>query len=117
MKKIYFVLGALLSGSQMLAQLTITRANNEPVIGDVNTTKKYDSATVIPKTTGASQTWNFNTSLSVNGLTETVTYTTVAASPSPATFSAANMAAMRSATDWDFWKTSPSMIEFAGNRM
>ena len=68
----------LLMVSQIsIAQLSLTKAFNEPVIGDIVNWQQYDSTTAIPKSLGAGQNWNFN-SLTTNTYVQTSTYTTVA---------------------------------------
>ena len=61
MKKIYLSILASAFAMTVNAQLTLTKAFNEPVVGNVNTQKGYDSTGVIPKATGAGQNWNFST--------------------------------------------------------
>jgi len=113
MKKIYvpFLL-AFLFNLNTQAQLTLTKATNEPVVGDVNITKNFDTVTVFPKTSGTGQSWNFS-NLTANTSTETFTYTTVAASPSPAAFSNASLAQTRGGNEWDFMKSNASTFEYA----
>ncbi|MBL7917736.1 MAG: hypothetical protein JNM96_05020, partial [Bacteroidia bacterium] len=95
MKKIYILFTAMLIGSQISkAQLTLTYANNAPVVGDINLKIGYDSTSAIPKSTGSAQSWNF-TSFTANSFTETITYTTVAASPAASLFTSANLASQR----------------------
>jgi hypothetical protein len=61
MKKIYLaiLIGAFSLG--MNAQVTLTKAANEPVASDINSKKYYDSVGVVPKSTGAGQNWDFST--------------------------------------------------------
>ncbi len=114
MKKIYLSLSILLMGSQIsMAQLTLTKAINEPVVGDVNVTKQFDSTTVIPKNGGAGQSWNF-TSLTPKTYSETITYTTVASSPSAAAFPSATIASKRNSNSWELWKSSVNQLEYVG---
>src|SRR5579872_879793 len=119
MKKIYFsiLLLASIAAQPVKAQLTLTKAANEPVIGDNITLQGYDSTSVIPKNIGAGQTWNFST-LSVNTFSQANTYTTVASTPSPALYPSATIAAAEvsgSNTNYEFYQSTASTFEYAGS--
>ena len=61
MKKLYTLILSIVLFSGTKAQLSLTKAFNEPVIGNAVATQEFDStSTAIPKNTGASQTWNFS---------------------------------------------------------
>lgn len=115
MKKIYIVLSIMLVGIQISnAQLTLTKALHEPVIGDIERAADYDSTTAIPKTTGAGQVWNFN-SMTVGSFTEVTTYTTVATAPSGSLFiTSASIAAVRGGNSTDFFKSNATTFEYNG---
>lgn len=116
MKKIYFSLVVFAFTFQLCkAQLSLTKAFNEPVIGNVYNKQHYDSTTAVPKVTGTGQTWNF-TSLTPNTFVETSTYTTVASTPSPAVFPAATLAETMSGTDntITMFKSTGTTFEFQG---
>lgn len=113
MKKIYAILSLFFIGYQSNAQLTLTQAANEPVIGDVWNLQLYDSTTSVPKTTGTGVIWNFN-SLTINTFTSITTFTNVASAPSATAYPLANIAGVRSSTKADFYKTSANKLEFAG---
>lgn len=113
MKKIYLIIGLVCSSLLSSAQLILTKAANEAVVGDINLTKSFDTVGVFPKNAGTGQSWNFSTMVS-NSFTEATTYTTVAASPSPALFSNANIASNRGGNQWDFKKSNATTLEFAG---
>lgn len=113
MKKIYL---SILTGTfafSMNAQLTLTKVANEPSIGNVNAKKGYDSTSVIPKSTGAGQSWNFS-SLTTNTIVESTTYTTVASSPSASAFPGATLAESDGAGAWTYWKSTTSTFELMG---
>ena len=115
MKKIYLAIFAILVASMpVCAQLTLTKAANEPVAGDVNVTKGYDSTTVVPKTKGAGLVWNFS-SLSPQNFTETTTYTTAASVPSSSLFPSANLASNRGGNETEFMSTSGANFEWWGS--
>jgi hypothetical protein len=61
---------------------TLTSTSNEPITGNVNTNREYDSTAAIPRNTGANQTWNFNM-LTVGNPTAVNSYTFVAPSSVP----------------------------------
>lgn len=115
MKKLYFILSSLLIVSQVsTAQLTLTKASHEPVVGEINYGVKYDSTTAVPKTTGAGMNWNFS-NLSLATFTETMTYTTVASTPSASSFPNASISVMRGTNNWEFYRTTPTMMEYDGS--
>jgi hypothetical protein len=113
MKKIYFSL-LLISGSIISnAQLSLTKAFNEPIIGDVTNRQYYDSTLAVPKATGAGQNWNF-LSLVSNTLTESSTYTTVASTPSAAIFPAATISENQGGGMYQHYKSTASTYEVQG---
>lgn len=114
MKKIYLAVFAVLAISMPLsAQLTLTKAANEPVAGDVNITKGYDSTTAVPKTKGAGLVWNFS-SLSPQNFTETTTYTTAASVPASSLYPSANLTSNRGGTEIEFMSASGANWEWWG---
>ncbi len=60
MKKSLLFLSAILSGFVGNAQISLTYANHSPLIGDSSLIVSYDTSALIPKNTGANQTWNFS---------------------------------------------------------
>ncbi|HWY09773.1 MAG TPA: T9SS type A sorting domain-containing protein [Bacteroidia bacterium] len=114
MKKIYFsflFIAGILQISN--AQLSLTKAANEPVIGDVTNRQYYDSTIVVPKTTGAGQNWNFISLVSTT-LTESSTYTTVASTPSAAYFPAATISEDQGGGNYQHYKSTLSTYEVQG---
>jgi hypothetical protein len=95
------------------AQLTLTKAANEPVLGDVVTMADYDSTTSVPKNTGAGQTWNFSSLSNSSSFTETTTYTTVASTPAASLFPAATLAARRG-SNYEYFKSGSNTWEYLG---
>jgi hypothetical protein len=113
MKKIYL---SILTGALAFtvnAQLTLTKAFNEPVIGDIEIRKGYDSTTTVPKNSGAGQSWNFS-SLTSNTVTEVHTYTTVASTPSASSFPSATLADDDGTGNYNYFKSTPSTYEMVG---
>jgi hypothetical protein len=114
MKKIYFSLLLIACTLQISnAQLSLTKAFNEPVIGDVFIKHQYDSTTAVPKATGAGQNWNF-TSLTLNAFNETSTYTTTASTPSAAIFPGATISEDKGTGQYTHYKSTPTTFEFQG---
>ncbi|MDO8999085.1 MAG: T9SS type A sorting domain-containing protein [Bacteroidota bacterium] len=114
MKKIYFSFTALFFAAQICnAQLSLTKALNEPGVGDVNTRQYYDSTTAVPKAVGAGQSWSF-LSLVSSTLVESSTYTTVASTPSSAAFPGATLAEDQGNGDFTMLKMTPSTYEIVG---
>ncbi|HWY12840.1 MAG TPA: hypothetical protein VN026_16010, partial [Bacteroidia bacterium] len=91
MKKLYTLILSITFAFTVNAQLSLTKAANEPVLGDVVTQQGFDSTGVIPKNTGGAQTWNFS-AFTQNTVVTVSTYTTVASTPSAASFPAATLA-------------------------
>lgn len=113
MKKIYLSIFTIALAFTAAAQTTLTKAFNEPVIGNVNTQKGYDSTTVVPKNTGASQTWNFS-SLVSNTVTEVTTFTTPASTPSAALFPTATIVEDDGSSQWNYWRATTTQYELLG---
>jgi hypothetical protein len=114
MKKIYTLLFALISITGVLkAQLTLTKAANEPIIGDITTELGFDSVGVIPKTTGAAQTWNFS-ALTQNTVVAVSTYTTVSSTPSAVSFPLATIAQLDDGGNYTYFQSTPSTYELNG---
>jgi hypothetical protein len=115
MKKIYLSLSVLFIASQIsLAQLSLTKAFNEPVVGDIFNKQKYDTTTAIPKSTGAGMNWNFNT-LTINTSTEVSTYTTTASTPSASIFPGASISEIIGmGGNYNHYKPTASTFEYQG---
>ena len=114
MKKIYFSLLLIAGSVQMsIAQLSLTKAFNEPVIGDYTMRQYYDSTTAVPKTTGAGQNWSFLALVS-NTLVESSTYTTVASTPSPAIFPSATISENQGGGSYQHYKSTLTTYEVQG---
>lgn len=116
MKKIYFSLVLLAFAFQNVkAQLSLTKTANEPVLGDVYSKQSYDTITVVPKNTGTAQLWSF-ASWTATSFVETSTYTTVASTPSAASFPNATLAETMSGTGSSitYFKSTPTTFEFQG---
>lgn len=98
-----------------MAQLTLTQAANEPIIGDKWDSFEYDSVSVvIPKSVGSGQTWNFNT-LTPTTFSQFGTYTTAISTASPSSYPSCNLAFARGASgSADYYKSSTNKMEILG---
>jgi hypothetical protein len=116
MKTIYMCLFALfLVSFSSRAQLTLTKAANEAVAGDVTMIVNFDSTTAIPKSKGTGQMWNFTSLNNPGTFTETTTYTTVASTPGASLFPGATLSAKIGSNDYEYYKSSGSNWEFMGD--
>ena len=114
MKKIYtLIFGALLLNSGLKAQLTLTKALNEPTIGNTVTEQGFDSTSVVPKNTGPAQTWNFS-SFTSNTVVTVSTYTTVSSTPKAALFPAATIAQSDGNGNYTYFQSTASNFELNG---
>jgi hypothetical protein len=106
MKKIYLSLLTLAIFNISKSQ-TITKAANEPVIGDTENRKNYDSAGVVPKATGAGQNWNFST-FTANTTTSSSVYTSTVGTPNATLFAGATVAENQGAGAYNYWRSVAS---------
>lgn len=114
MKKIYLSVFTVALALSSGAQTTLTQAFSEPVIGNVNSQQFYDSAGVLPNTTGAGQMWNFS-SLTANANSESTTYKAVASSgPNSAAYPAATMADFDGVDFYNYYKSTTNQLEIIG---
>lgn len=106
MKKIYISFLVLLAfNSQSQSNLTLTRAGQEPVVGDVYSTQDFDSVGVVPKSTGANQVWNFSSAVQ-NTNTALSSYVSTVAVPASSTFPGATLVEDQGAGNYNFWKSA-----------
>lgn len=114
MKKIYLsCIAILVIQNGIHAQLTLTKAANEPVSGDSWITKEFDSTTVVPKNTGTGQIWNFS-AFTTNTQTSAVTYTTASSAAGYSYFPGSTLAELKGGSEIGFYKSSGSNFEFMG---
>jgi len=116
MKKIYLSLFALLGVFTLNAQLTLTKAANEPIIGDLDKRTEYDSTVVIPKNTGTGQVWNFTTMITT---TATGSYTTAyinpTSAPNASLFPTATIATNElGGNNYEFYRSNGSLYDYVG---
>lgn len=106
MKKIYFSFLVLLAfHSQSQTNLTLTRAGQEPVVGDVYSTQDFDSVGVVPKSSGSGQFWNFSSTVQ-NTNTALSSYVSTVAVPASSTFPGATLVEDQGAGNYNFWKSA-----------
>ena len=113
MKKIYLSFFTVVLALSANAQLSLTKAANEPVIGDITTRHGYDTLAVLPKSTGANQVWDFS-ALTTNTVVEVSTYTTVASTPSASTFPSATLAEDDGQGAYTYSKATATQYELVG---
>lgn len=113
MKKIYLSIITLSFVLSANAQLSLTKAFNEPVLGDVNTKQGYDSVSVLPQNIGANQLWDFS-ALTSNTVVGVSTFTTVASTPNGASFSAATLAEDDGQGGYTYTKATATQFEIVG---
>jgi hypothetical protein len=115
MKKIYLCAFTVLISSQFVnAQLTLTKAANEPVIGDVHSKQGFDSTGVLPVNTGSNQLWNFS-AITANTVVGVATYTTASSTPSASSFPAATIAEQSSGGDYTYFNASSTQYALLGS--
>lgn len=114
MKNLYFnTLTLLVCAFSLNAQVTLTKASHEPVIGNFNNRTEYDSTGVVPKMTGTNKVWNF-TAMNPQS-TYTISYINPATAPSNALFPTATIAENQvGGSRYEFYRSSGSNYEFVG---
>lgn len=104
MKKLYItLLSSVFIGQLALAQ-TLTKAANEPVIGNTNSYKGYDSSGVIPKNTGANMSWNFS-AITQNTAVSSATFVSPGSVPSSSAYPSATIVEDQGNNSYVFYKS------------
>jgi hypothetical protein len=114
MRKIYILVLSVLSCQFAVAQLSLTKAFNEPVIGDVDTKQGFDSTGTLPKATGSGMVWNF-TGITANTVVAMSTYTTVASTPSASSYPSATIAEDAGAGTFNYYSASATQYALLGS--
>ncbi len=78
MKKIYSLIIVLACNFFAIAQPTLTKVFNQPILGDINTKLICDSVGVVPKNIGSNQLWDFSNFILTSNI-ETSTYISTSA--------------------------------------
>ena len=79
----------------------------------MNKQKTFDSTSVLPKNTGAGQSWNF-TSLATTTAVASTTFIAASSTPSASLFPGATMAEDDGTGQYNYWKTTASTYELLG---
>lgn len=115
MKKIYplFFIVFLITISMNAQIHSLTKAANEPVSGDVERSKGFDSTSTLPRNTGAGQVWNFTSLASNTTNVITSTYTTPASVAGGTAYPTATLA-KTDGTNSEFYLSGASQFEMLG---
>ena len=95
------------------AQLTLTKANNEPIIGDSNSKETFDSVAVLNNSNGLNQVWDFS-ALTSSSVTEVSTFTTVTSTPNGSNFVGATIAEDDGQGGYTYYKSTSTQYEIVG---
>ncbi len=115
MKKIYLAILTTLAFTQISnAQLTLTKAANEPIIGDLEFRKRFDSTAALPNTPGANQTWNFTAITSNTAAATTSSYILPTSAPGYTSSYSSATVAKTTGTVSDFFKATATQFELIG---
>lgn len=113
MKKIYLSILSLMAFGAANAQMTLTKAANEPVSGNMYMTTGLDTSNALPNgTSGNGVVWNI-TGVNTNSTTANNTYTNAASIPSASQYAGATLVEL-SNTDTTFWKSTTNTLEVVG---
>ncbi len=114
MKKIYLLVFSLIGVSQINAQITLTKAANEPVIGDSYDSKGLDSNnTALPMNiSGTNVTWNITNIIEAGGVL-TNTFIPASADPNSSNYPGTTIV-QSDGNSVSYFKSSPSLYELVG---
>lgn len=113
MKKIYLLAFSFIAISQANAQVTLTKAANEPVIGDTYDTKDLDTTNVLPMAiSGSNVTWNVTGVSETGGLT-TNNFVNPSTDPNAANFPGTTIV-QSDGNASSYFKSSASLYELLG---
>lgn len=117
MKKLYTLMLLVLFANVTKAQLILTKSSNEPIIGDAERRKSFDTTSYtsgLPQNTGTNQVWNF-TSLATNTTNmSNTTYTTPSSVTGSGSYTAATIASTDGGSNNSFFKSSATQYELLG---
>ena len=113
MKKIYLIALSIFAINQANAQVTLTKANSEPIIGETYNFKKIDTTTALPMNiSGAGVTWNV-TGISESGLVDTIKYVSPSADTSSANYPGTTIIEYKG-TNKSYYKATATQYELLG---
>ncbi len=113
MKKIYLSFSIIITAFSASAQLSLTKAFNEPIIGDVDSRESYDSVIALTNTMGANKLWDFSSLIS-SSVTSVGTYTTVSSTPNGSNFPSATLAKDDGLGGYTYSKATATQYEIVG---
>jgi len=113
MKTQFLSISILFIGLFANAQLCLTKAINQPVLGDVNTKQLYDSVGIIvPKSVGTNQVWDFS-GFSMTSSVEVSNYISVSSAPNGSSYSGTTFVESFSQT-YFYMKAGTTKYEIVG---
>ena len=113
MKKIYLVALSLFTLNQANAQISLTKANSEPIVGDNYMMNVVDTTNALPiNVTGAGVTWNV-TGISQSGAVDTIKYVTSSANPNSSSYPGTTIVEQQG-SNISYFKSTPTQYELLG---
>ena len=97
----------------MDAQVTLTKAFNEPILGNVNTKQLYDSVGLVPKNIGANQVWDFS-AFTIKSSTETSNYIAPTSAPNGASYTGVTFVESYGSANYFYMKVTATRYELVG---
>ena len=113
MKKIYLITFSLFALNQANAQLSLTKANSEPIVGDNYLMNVVDTTNALPiNVAGAGVTWNV-TGISQSGVVDTTKYITPSADPNSSNYTGVTIVEKQGANTF-YNKSTSTQYELLG---
>lgn len=113
MKKIYLFALSVFALNQAQAQLSLTKANSEPIVGDTYKTKQIDTTNALPMNiSGAGVTWNV-TGISESGVVDTAIYVSTTTDATALNYPGTTIVE-HNAGNKTYFKSTPSQYELMG---
>ncbi len=113
MKKIYLVVLTLFTLNQANAQISLTKTNSEPIVGDNYLMNAVDTTNALPiNVTGAGVTWNV-TGISQSGAVDTTKYVTSSANPNSSSYPGTTIVEQQG-SNISYFKSTPTQYELLG---
>ena len=113
MKKIYLIALSIFVINYVNAQVTLTKANSEPIIGDTYKTNQIDTTTVLPMNIlGAGVTWNV-TGISERGVMDTLNYVATSADANSSNYPGTTIVEHKGTTK-TYFKATATQYELLG---
>ncbi len=113
MKKIYLIALSLFAINQANAQLSLTKANSEPIVGDNYLMNILDTTNALPNTiTGSGITWDV-LGVSESGAVDTTNYIASSADPNSSSYPGTTIVE-KQGTNTTYFKSSATQFELLG---